>query len=85
VLAPRGSLPTTDHRPGKTAAWWHFAEHACAQLTAAEVDRPEADRELARLLLESRLGAVANRAVKALEIAWHESRTRAAARWLLGR
>jgi len=57
----------------------------CAQLTAAEVDRAEADRELARLLSESRLGAVTDRAVKALEIAWRESRTRAAARWLSGR
>jgi len=54
-------------------------------LTAAEVDRADADRELARLLAESRLGAAADRAVKAIATAWHESRTRAAARWLLGR
>jgi hypothetical protein len=49
------------------------------------MDRSTADRELERMLRDSRLGASADRAVRSLENAWDQSRTRAVVRWLLMR
>jgi hypothetical protein len=73
----------SDSRPGSAPGWWRFAEATCARLTAADPDRTTADREVARLVMTSRIGGIADRFLRAIEAAWCESRTRTMLRWLL--
>jgi hypothetical protein len=57
--------------------WWFVAEDFARALTTPRIDVTETDRDVERVVLESRLGSIGRRAAEITRTFWMDSRCRA--------